>query len=70
MINKVSAVNNWLLLLLVKNLNDSDTRQEIMSKVKEMDLDDTIAFMEGKETSRKAAWKKFTEKTFTKINLL
>ena len=54
LINKVSAMDNWLLLLLVKNLNDSDTRQEIMSKVKEMDLNDTIAFVEAKETSRKA----------------
>ena len=52
--NKVSAVDNWLLLLLVKNLNDSDTRQEIMSKVQKMDLNDTIAFVEAKETSRKA----------------
>ena len=47
-------MDSWLLHLLVKNLNDSDTRQELMSKVKDMDLNDTIAFVEAKETSRKA----------------
>ena len=37
-----------------KTQTDSDTRQELMSKVKELDLNDTIAFVEAKETSRKA----------------
>ena len=37
-VNTVSTVDSWLLHLLVKNLNDSDTRQELMSKVKELDL--------------------------------
>ena len=51
----VSAVDKWILMLLVKNLNDSDTRQEVMSKVTEMTLDETIAYVEAKETSKKAA---------------
>ena len=52
---KVSAVDSWILLLLVKNLYDADIRQEVMSKVKVMSLDDTIAFIEAKETSLKAS---------------
>ena len=51
---KVSAVDSWILLLLVKNLYDSDIRQEVMSKVTVMTLDETIAFVEAKETSLKA----------------
>ena len=51
----VLAVDKWILMLLVKNLNDSDTRQEVMSKVTEMSLDETIAYVEAKETSKKAA---------------
>ena len=51
---KVSAVDSWILLLLVKNLYDSEIRQEVMSKVKVMTLDETIAFVEAKETSLKA----------------
>ena len=51
---KVSAVDSWILLLLVKNLYDSDIRQEVMSKVTVMTLDETIAFVEAKEASLKA----------------
>ena len=41
-------------MLMLKNLNDSKTRQEILSKVKEINLDDTIAFIEARETSKNA----------------
>ena len=51
---KVSAVDSWILLLLVKNMYDTDIRQEVMSKVTVMSLDETIAFIEAKETSLKA----------------
>jgi hypothetical protein len=33
---KVSVVEKWILMALVKGLNDEDTNQEVMSKVKEM----------------------------------
>ena len=31
---KVSVVENWILMALVKGLNDEDTKQEVLSKVK------------------------------------
>ena len=41
----VSYVNAKILLALVKSLEDEDTKGEILSKVEQMDLDRTIAFV-------------------------
>ena len=51
---KVSVVENWILMALVKGLNDEDTKQEVMSKVVEMSIDETIAFVEARETGKKS----------------
>jgi hypothetical protein len=47
-------VENWILMALVKGLNDEDTKQEVLSKVKEMTLDETITFVEARETGKKS----------------
>ena len=47
---KVSEVNKWVLMSLNSGLNDEDTKQAVLSKVEEMTLDDTIAFVEARET--------------------
>ena len=47
---KVSEVNKWVLMSLISGLNDKDTKQAVLSKVKEISHDDTIAFVEARET--------------------
>ena len=44
-----------ILLALVKGLVDvdSDTKGEILSKVKQMDLDETVAFVEDREMGKR-----------------
>ena len=37
---------------LISGLNDKDTKQAVLSKVEEMTLDDTIAFVEARETGK------------------
>jgi hypothetical protein len=49
---KVSEVDKWGLMSLISGLNDDDTKQAVLSKVEEMTLDDTIAFVEARETGR------------------
>jgi hypothetical protein len=49
---KVSEVDKWVLMSLISGLNDEDTKQEVLSKVEEKTLDDTIAFVEARETGR------------------
>ena len=49
---KVSEVNKWVLMSLINGLNDEDTKQEVLSKVEEKTLDDTIAFVEARETGK------------------
>ena len=51
---KVSVVENWILMALVEGLNDDDTKQEVMSKVVEMSIDETIEFVEARETGKKS----------------
>ena len=51
---KMSGEEKWMLMAMVKGLNDEDTKQEVMSKVKEMSLDETIAFVEARETGKKS----------------
>ena len=40
---------------MVKRLNDDDTKMEILSKVTKMTLEDTITFIEARETGSKSA---------------
>ena len=52
---KVSFSNNAILAAVVRGLYDSETRAEILSKVKQSDLDNTSAFIEARETGHKCA---------------
>ena len=49
---KVSEVDKWVLMSLISGLNNEDTKQAVLSKVEEMTLDDTIAFVESRETGK------------------
>ena len=40
---------------MVKGLNDDDTKMEILSKATKMTLEDTITFIEARETGSKSA---------------
>ena len=48
----VSHVEPTILLALVKGLADGDTKAEILSKVKQMNLDNTMAFVEAREIGK------------------
>ena len=52
--NKVSKLNMWVRLSLIRGLNDEDTKQEVLSKVEEMPLDTTVTFVEARETGKTA----------------
>ena len=41
-------------MAMVKGLHDEYTKQEIMSKVKEMSFDETVTFVEARETGEKS----------------
>ena len=41
-------------MTLVSGLNDEDTKQDVLSKVEEMPLSDTITFMEAHETGKQS----------------
>ena len=45
-------VNKWVLMSLTSGLNNKDTKQAVLSKVEEMTLDNTIAFVEARETCK------------------
>ena len=49
---KMSEVNKWVLMSLIGGLNDEDTKQAVLSKVDEMNLDDTVVFVEARETGK------------------
>ena len=49
----VFHVDATILLALVKGLVDVDTKGEILSKVKQIDLDETVAFVEDRETGKR-----------------
>jgi hypothetical protein len=51
---KVSEVDKWVRMSLIGGLNDEDTKQEVLSKVDEMPLDETITFVEARETGKTA----------------
>jgi hypothetical protein len=51
---KVSEVNKWVRMSLIGGLNDEDTKLEVLSKVDEMPLDETITFVEAREIGKTA----------------
>ena len=50
-----SYTDQIVLAAMVKGLNDDDTKMEILSKVTKMTLEDTITFIEARETGSKSA---------------
>ena len=44
--------DKWVRTSLIGGLNDEDTNQAVLSKVKEMPLDNTITFVEARETGK------------------
>jgi hypothetical protein len=50
----VTQVNTTILLALVKGLVDDDTKGEVLSKVEQLDLDETVKFMEARETGQRS----------------
>ena len=45
----------FILLALVRGLYDEDTKSEVISKLAQMTLEDTVAFVEARETGRQDA---------------
>ena len=50
--NTVSMVDKWVLMTLINGLHDGDTQQAVLSKVEEMNLVDTIVFVEAREVGK------------------
>ena len=50
--NTVSMVDKWVLMTLINGLHDEDTQQAVLSKVEEMNLVDTIVFVEAREVGK------------------
>ena len=48
----VSHAEPTILLALVKGLADGDTKDKIPSKVKQMNLDETVAFEEARDIGK------------------
>ena len=51
-VTKVSEVDKWVRMSLIGGLNDEDTKQEVLSKVEELPLDETIAYVKARETGK------------------
>ena len=45
-------VNKWVLMTMINGLHDGETQQSVLSKVEEMNLEDTIVFVEAREVGR------------------
>ena len=48
----VSMVNKWVLMTMINGLHDGESQQSVLSKVEEMNLEDTIVFVETREVGR------------------
>ena len=48
----VSMVDKWVLMTLINGLYDGDTQQAVLSKVTELNLEDTIIFVEAREVGK------------------
>ena len=51
---KVSYANRLILHALVRGLYDSETKEELLSKTPELDLDSSITFVEAKEAGKRS----------------
>ena len=49
---KVLEVDKWVRMSLIGELNDKDTKQEVLSKVEELPLDETVLFVEAREQGK------------------
>lgn len=52
---QVSYANQLILHALVRGLHDSETKEEILSKTPELDLEGSIAFVEAREAGKRSA---------------
>jgi hypothetical protein len=50
----VSHVNTTILMALVKGLVIDDTKGEVLSKMEKFDLDETVTFVEARETGQRS----------------
>ena len=50
----LSMVNKWVLMTLINGLYDGDTQQAVLSKVEELNLEDTIVFVEAWEVGKQS----------------
>merc|ERR1712055_918702 len=48
----VSMVDKWVLMTLINGLYDGDTQQAVLSKVTELNLEETIVFVEAREVGK------------------
>ena len=48
-------VDKWVLMTLINGLYDGDTQQAVLSKVEELNLEDTIIFVEAREVGKQSA---------------
>ena len=48
----LSEVDKWVRMSLIDGLNNEDTKQTVLSKVEELPLDETITFVEARETGK------------------
>ena len=48
----MSEVDKWGRMSLIGGLNDKDTMHEVLSKVEELPLDETVLFVEARETGK------------------
>ena len=56
-------MNKWVLMSLISGLNEEDTKQAVLSKVKEMTLDETVAFRPGRKKSQ-VLWEKGSQEEY------
>ena len=48
----VSEMDKWVRMSLIGGLNDEETKQKVLSKVEELPFDETIVFVEARETGK------------------
>ena len=51
---KVSYADKMILHALVKGITDEEIREQVLAKTEEMELEETVKFVEAKETGRKS----------------
>ena len=48
----VSMVDKWVLMTLINGLHDGETPQAVLSKVEELNVKDTIIFVDAREVGK------------------